>query len=365
METDYRGSRPFPLMVSRAYNSIDGGWQVFPEIRFVPGEVAVQVIRPDGKGLTYFPFSGTSWRATGTDITGELDRLVDSSGIPVGWRYRTLDDQVELYDEQGRIASATQRSGISHSYSYTASDITVTHSFGGGLVYALDSDGRITGFTDPGGNTYGYDYDANGLITAVTYPDNSGSRTYHYDDPINNDLLTGISDGNDNRFATWTYDNKRRAISSEHSGSAERETFDYSFVDDPDFPQTKVRNALGKDTTYHYFTVNGARKVFHVTGHASPNCVASNQSYGFDASAFIASKTDWKDNVTSYVRNARGQELSRTEATGSPQERTITTDWHSTFNLPIKIAEPGRETTFTYDASGNELNRSVVDTTSP
>lgn len=364
-ETDYRGARQFPLTVSRAYNSIDRAWQTFPEIRFTPGDEAVQLVRADGKGLTYFPFGAGAWRATGTEIIGKLESFVDSMGVRTGWRYTTLDDQVEVYDELGRITSVTQRSGIAHSYTYTSAVITVTHSFGGSVTYSLDANGTITGFTDPAGNRYTYGYNANNLVTNVSYPNGGGSRIYHYEDLANADLLTGISDGNGDRFATWVYDTKRRAVSSEHSGGAERETLDYTYVDDPDFPQTRVTNALGKATTYQYITVNGARKVFRVTGHESANCAGSNQSYGFDTNAFIASRTDWEGNVTSYIRNSRGQELSRTEAVGSSHERTISTVWHTAFNVPLKITEPGRETSYTYDADGNELSRSVVDTTNP
>ena len=49
----------------------------------------------------------------------------------------------------------------------------------------------------------------------------------------------------------------------------------------------------------------------------------------------------------------------------SNQERTITTDWYPTYHLPVKITEPGRETTFIYDGNGNLLAKSIVDTTAP
>jgi len=364
METDYEGSRSFPLKATRAYNSIGGSWQILPEFTYVPGEVAGQLIRPDGKGLSYFPYGGVEWRTTSPEMTGRLSLAVDESGAVSGWRYTTLDDQVELYDTAGRIASITQRSGISHSYTYTDSVIKVTHSLGGSITYARNAQGIITGFTDPAGNLYSYSYNTNGLITSVSYP-NGGGRTYHYEDGTYDDLLTGISDANGNRFAPWMYDSNRRAISSEHNGGAERTTFDYRYTDHPSSPQTVVTNALGKDTSYHYITVNGARKVFLVRGHATANCVAANQSYGFTSKAFIASKTDWKGNVTAYLRNNKGQELSRTEAQGSTQERTVTTTWHSQFNLPLKITEPGRETIFSYDINGNQLSRIVHDTTTP
>jgi YD repeat-containing protein len=364
LETDYKGSRPFPLTATRAYNSIGGSWQVFPKLNYTPGDVASQIIRPDGKGLTYLPYSGSNWRPTSTDITGSLDLIIDQSGLATGWRYTTDDDQVEVYDEVGRLSSVTQRSGISHNYAYSENKITVSHSFGGSLTYMFDETGKTSGFTDPAGKLYRYSYGANGLFSEVSYPDGSG-RSYHYEDASHNDLLTGISDANGERFASWAYDSNRRAISSEHNNGAELVNFDYSQTNHPGTAQTTVTNALGKETTYHFITVNGARKVFHVSGHASANCVAANQSYSFDSNAFVASKTDWKGNVTAYVRNDRGQILSRTVAQGSPQERITVTQWHPVFNLPLKVIEPGKETDFSYDDQGNVLSQTMKDTGTP
>lgn len=333
VETDYEGSRPFPLSVTRTYNSISGSWQFFPEIDFSAGSTDSRLIRPDGKQLTYVSY-GPSWIPTSTDVTGTLSTILPGGDSTAGWRYTTLDDQLEVYDVAGRITSVSNRAGISHSYTYSSSDITVTHSLGGSIVYTIDTNGRIKAFTDPDGYEYTYDYTNAGLISSVTYPDSDASRLYHYENTSYPDLLTGITDANGDRFATWVYDTNRRAISSEHNGGAERVTFDYTYTDHPNYPQTRVTNALGKDSTYKYIEVNGFRKTFKVEGHASPNCVAANQSYGFNADAFIASKTDWKGNLTTYIRDGLGRELSRTEAAGSPQERTITTEWHSAFNLP-------------------------------
>ncbi len=73
--------------------------------------------------------------------------------------------------------------------------------------------------------------------------------------------------------------------------------------------------------------------------------------------------TDFDGNVTTYIHNAQGEETSRTEASGTPLARTITTTWSTTFHLPTKIVEPNRTTTFTYDANGNLLSKSVTDGT--
>jgi YD repeat-containing protein len=120
-----------------------------------------------------------------------------------------------------------------------------------------------------------------------------------------------------------------------------------------------VTNALGKQSTYHFTQFNGEYKMTQVEGHPSANCAGANKNYTYDANGFMASKTDWANNLTTYVHNNRGQELSRTEAAGTPQARTITTEWHSEFNLPIKISEPERETVMTYDANGRLLSREI------
>ena len=63
--------------------------------------------------------------------------------------------------------------------------------------------------------------------------------------------------------------------------------------------------------------------------------------------------------IITYVRNSRGLELSRTEASGTPQERTIVTQWHPQFRLPTKITEPNKITEYTYDVQGHQLSRGV------
>ena len=364
METDYEGARPFPLSVTRAYNSLDGSWQFFPEIKYNPGDVATQIVRASGKGLTYLGITGHPFMAPSSgDITGDLTRNYGTGGI-VGWQYDTLDDMTEQYDVAGRLVSITNRAGISHTYTYNVDNITVTHSLGGSIVYDIDLNGRITGFTDPAGETYSYSYDANGMITGVTYPGATGGRVYHYENATHPDLLTGISDANGDRFATWAYDSNRRAISSTHNGGADLTTFDYSQINFVN-PRVTITNPLGKDTTHLYIVANGVRKIWRTDGLASANCVASFQQYGYDGSLFINSVQDWEGNVTQYVRDSDGRELTRTEAAGTPQERVIQTTWHPTFNVPAEVIEPGKTTTYTYDGSGNLLSTSIVDTTGP
>ncbi|KQJ47662.1 RHS repeat protein, partial [Pseudomonas aeruginosa] len=72
------------------------------------------------------------------------------------------------------------------------------------------------------------------------------------------------------------------------------------------------------------------------------------------------SKRDNNGNLTTYQYNARGLETSRTEAAGTAQARTITTDWHPTLFLPVQVSEPGRITRYQYDAEGRKTGETVT-----
>ncbi len=44
-----------------------------------------------------------------------------------------------------------------------------------------------------------------------------------------------------------------------------------------------------------------------------------------------------------------------TEASGTLEARTITTEWHLDYRLPVRTAEPDRITEYTYDEQGRKL----------
>ena len=359
-ETDYRAGSRFPLTVSRSYNSVTKSWRLFSGIREISASSSVDVIRTDGKALTFIIDNGV-W-VSDLDIVGMLTAAEDGQGNITGWTYKTENDQTETYDAQGRVLSVTERSGLSHTYSYQTDSITVTHTSGDALVYHLDSEGRVSGFTNPDNKNYQYSYDAEGRLASITFPDatptdttDNPKRTYHYENTDFPHALTGITDENGNRYATWSYDSEGRAISSEHSGGVDKTTLTYNADG-----TTTVTNPLGKQTTYHFTTIHGVRKVTQVEGHPTASCEGANKSYSYDANGNVSSKTDWNGVITNYTYDMdRNLELTRTEAAGTPQERTISTEWHSQFRLPSKITEPSRITEYSYDAQGSRLSSSV------
>jgi YD repeat-containing protein len=99
-------------------------------------------------------------------------------------------------------------------------------------------------------------------------------------------------------------------------------------------------------------------KVDHIEGDRCTTCSAGDiQAYTYNNNGFVTSKTDWNGNTTTYTRDSQGRELSRTEASGTPQARTITTTWDTSLNKPLTVTEPERLIEYTYDTQGRLLSK--------
>ena len=372
---DFQAAGPGRLRFVRSYNSMDTGsgvmggtWRSNFEGRLLfLTSTKTQVRRPDGQDITYIKVSGL-WQAELLDRVGRLE----TDGTT--WSYTAGNDTVETFDAAGQLTQITARDGYGQTLAYDAAGqlISVTDSYGRQLGFAY-TDGLLVEMTDPDGRITRYIYDRAiallefpNRLKAVAHPDGTPfdpdddpTVTYLYEDAALPKSLTGITDANGDRFATYAYDAEGRAISTEHAGGAGR--VDVAYNGDG---TVTVTNALGKQSIHTFATVQGTLKSTEIDGLASANCPAASAATTYDANGFVATSTDWAGNQTSYSHDAAGLELSRTEAVGSGQERTITTDWHATWRLPSQIVAPGRTTDFIYDASGRLATLTVTDTTS-
>ncbi len=331
--------------------------------------LSLEVFREDGRRIQFTNEldweSGSTvssvWNTT-DDSVYKLSSINDpGSGMIVFLDLSLPDGTKERYSLAGKLQSIEYPGGrnIELQYDQDGSLTEVTDTFGRSLLLSMHSSGRITQIKNPAGDTFRISYDALGNLQSVIYPDLTPSddadnprRIYHYDNLQFPFHLTGITDESGSRFAAWTYDSAGRAVSSEHADGSDS----YSMVYNLD-GTTSVTDPLGNTQTYAFTVKKGVMKISSVTEGQCGSCNGESQAYDYDDSGFVISKTDFNGNTTRYVRDERGLELSRTEAFGTHEERTISTEWHQDFYKPIRIDEPGKITFLTYDVQGNLLSR--------
>lgn len=274
------------------------------------------------------------------------------------------NDQWLFYDDKtidriddGVFLSRTLVGGRSLTLNYgTVSGLldSVTDDEGNSISFDYNVDGHIEKLIHPDGDI-DYAYDIGHNLISVTYEDGK-VRQYHYEDSRFPNHLTGITDERGVRYATWAYDIKGRATTSEHgSTGADLVTLVYGAN------STTVTDASGGVRTYQ-IDIAGARPV--VTGVTGDKCIdcarGGMKSRNHDGTGYMNEVTDWEGNITDYDYDSRGLEIQRIEAKGTALARTISTEWHPDFRLRTKVIEPGRTTEFTYDATGRLLQRKVT-----
>jgi RHS repeat-associated protein len=387
IETDFVGGAATGLSLVRYYNSDDSvnlgtngpgfgtNWitmwhrYVYIPLPLQPGTSYAQTFTPSGRVDEWEYNSSGQWEAD-PDVRSRFSLLTDSGSNVIGVKIVLADDTVEEYTEKDgtvfHLTKTTTRQGLETTLTYDANHnpTLVTGPFGDKLTFTYDADQHVKQMTAPNGDLYTYEYLysyvlARGILSSVTYPDGS-KRQYVYENTTLPRALTGIIDEKGNRFATWMYSTsffQGHALSSEHAGGVEKTTLAYSYASNG-LPVTKVTDARGNEQTYTFKNQFNLIKIADISGTSCKTC--SGRTFTYDSNGFIASRTDWNNNVTTYTHDARGNETSHTEAYGTPLARTITTTWHSTYNLPTKIVEPNRTTNFTYDAKGNLLSKKIT-----
>ncbi|SFW13129.1 YD repeat-containing protein [Pseudomonas sp. NFACC19-2] len=349
-ETDYQASGNSLLKLSRSYNSIDGLWRhnYSTHVLTTENSQTIALVMASGKEF-FFTNNGSSVTAASANL-GMLGKT------NTGWLFVSTDNERFTFDTAGKLTHWSSTQGHSYQLAYSGSQITVTDNLGNSLTFTEDTDRQPLSLSAPGVQIT-YNYNTNKRLTSVnrTVGGQASQRQFHYEVAGKPDLLTGITDERGVRYATWAYDDQGRAISSEHAGGADRVSVSYNSDD-----TVSVTNELGKVAKYSFQTIRGVRRITAIEGEPSPNCPSSNSTFTYDDRGLLKTKTDNKGNLTTYDYNERGLEVSRTEASGTPQARTITTTWHPDWFLPVTITEPDRITQYTYDNQGRQTSQSVT-----
>lgn len=345
-ETDYQSTSAPALRFSRAYNSLDGLWRHNFSTRLRISNTNISLVMSNGQEY-FFIRNGLLQVTAEPTIPGVL------ISADKGWLYIAENNDRFTFNENGRLTHWMNSAGVGYQLTYDNGTVIVTDNHGRSLSFTEDTQHQPLSLS-VSGLKISYRYNANKHLDQLTRSRNGQTeeRTFHYEDPRNNALLTGITDERGVRYASWSYDDQGRAISSEHAGGAEETSVNYN----ADGSST-VTNEFGKKATYRFQQIGGVKRITAIEGEPSANCPNSNSTFTYDERGLLKTKTDNKGHLTTYAYNERGLEVSRTEASGTPQARTISTEWHPTLFLPLTVTEPNRITTYTYDAQGRQLSQ--------
>lgn len=345
----------------------------------VTSPVLVTVWREDGRQSVFSGQITTAGPPTSESLApqpgaiGQLTYGVLPAPL-LGYGYDYLSDggDSEFFSDSGVLLMIQNPHGGQLIYSYNGSGkvtsvVDTSMAYGPNIEYltlniTYDSLGRISTVTNTiqgqssGGGTYTYTYDGNGNLHTATYPDNSMVQ-YVYEDSVHIHALTGIIDENGSRYATWTYDTQGRAISSQHAGGVDNFTVNgYTTDGSGNISQALITEPTGLQRTLTFTTING-RTLLTSASALCTECGDKSQYISYDSNGFVNSKTNFNGNTTLYTHDSAGHELTRVEAAGTPVQRTITTTWNGSLNLPKTVTtsnaanQPLFETSYCYNST--------------
>ena len=419
-EDDVAGAGVHPLHFTRYYRSrwpngipsaalpMGAGWTHTYDrsIHLVQGAPTpmLRALRGDGSWRTFVrdESSSTATSVTWRDISprdtqDRLTQKLTSNGQTSSWIYRPhSDDSVETYDASGRLKSIQSRNGGVTTLVYSSAStpsaqapkagllLAVRNAFGRELNVSYDSAGRVSKLTMPGGEVIGYAHDALGNLVAVTMPgmDTTPPTTkrYHYEDPqpINAHALTGLTDALGVRITTYTYDALGQVASTEKAQGLEKLSFQFnnaagSGAASSTIFYTPSPGAASTATQYSFSSNAGVLRPTSVSTPC-PLCGASAAATSYDANQRKSKVIAHDGRVTFYTYNAKGRitreasyPASYQSATTAPPlsaaEHVTHTQWHATWNLPLKTAEAYLITSYSYDSKGNLLEMVETPTT--
>ncbi|WP_159015400.1 DUF6531 domain-containing protein [Cognatiluteimonas profundi] len=377
-----------PLQFSRSYNSqsdqpdfgLGPKWThtyarriEFSETAY-GGDVAF-VDRPDGGKIAFMLQAGNLWTPDpGSNAT--LSRTKDLNGNYDGWVFSAeASDESELYDTAGRLIAIEPESGLGgvvllYGSGASGSDpqflpIQVTATNGRSIRLTYDSSSRLIGVTDPTGQTYEYGYDGTGRLASVSHPGATQSTLYSYGeagyvaDSSFSLLLTGITDEQGNRYASFTYDSQGRATVTEHANGVDKYVVSYG--------GSRSANVLlpsGGTKYLSFATAYGFAKIGH-SSDACPTC--GGEQYSYDSNGNLDVVTDIDGIVTDHDQDICGRDLQLVEAKNTLQQRTTQTTWRTIGRSPLerKVFDAAgalvSQRTWSYNLGGQETTVSSID----
>jgi len=348
-----------------------------------------------------------SFTGTGTGVfTAPANRKETLVSVAGGYRFTDpINSTQELYNGSGQLTSLTAAQGKVLNFSYSGGDLTSIQDSEGKVLrfsYADGPDGyrRITQVTDPTGRTISAAYGSTGNLASLTWQD-SKVRQFLYENSSFPWALTGVTDENNTRYATFGYDSQGRAISTEYAGGVNRFSVSYglapsvSVVDSyntatsvmsrtrswqmPANPVVTTPN--GTTTDMGVQNQFGMPAMTSMSQPAGSGCAAATSSMSYDTNGNITSQDDF-----SGQRSCLAYDLSRNLPTVTVEglastvdcstvlpanaalpagSRKLSSQFHPDWSLATKTAQPLSLTTNVYNGQPDPFNGNAIASCAP
>lgn len=382
-ETDIPGSQNGSLRISRTYRTLRDGtsgqsagqaWSFSFDRDFSASTVSKN--RPGAppayvKGATAdgaaFDFS----RSDSGAFVSRIDTRQTLQSLNAtfdDWTLTTIDGVVERFKKiNGKylLLSSHTKEGVGQFYTYAADNKLATITDASGRTLTLKWVGDVVASITGPTSTVRYRYEMENLdegdpvpgterLTAVEAFDEAERlltiRRFHYEDEFNRHLLTGITDENGARFATYTYNESGQVILSERAGGANTYTFAYPgrtkrIVTDPLGTQRQIDLTYGLDS---------AGRVAGMSQPGGSGCGPGYTKLAYDRAGRLKSITDFNERKTCMITElVRGSLTSVVTGLTSDAvcprngtevipatSRRISTEWHPDVEIETAIARP-------------------------
>ena len=272
-----------------------------------------------------------------------------------------------MYYRGGRLVEVKDQSERVIKFEYTAGRVGLknyeTHNFN-------EQEGHIRKVTLPDGKELHYDFDSELNLTRVRYADGL-DRQYHYDSVDWTNNLTGITDQNKIRFASWQYDNEGRAIRSEHADGVELVDLRYILPDaksGTNIGVTEVTNSQGAVSLYTWQQDEhqGLVRLLSATGPGCATCPPTGIQYEYDSSKQLTRITRDSGEIVDYQYDDQGRIISFSHSAKgtAPNEAARWTryEYKGTSTQPSLISRPSvnidgeHQVEITYNQEGLPTN---------
>jgi len=304
--------------------------------------MTLRLFMPDGRTTDFVGDANGLFNPLQRDFFGSIRQNADGT-----YRLTFKDGRVHLFDQSGVLLSLADRNNNQTTLTYDGSGrlASITDPSGRVVSVATNAFGMVLSLSDSLGTIATYAYDSSFRLTSVTYPDNSAFG-FSYDAK---GFLTSVTDVSGTELEAHLYDSQGRSTLSTRADGIERYTLTY--VSDS---ETDVTDALGHVTKYFFDTSLARNVVTRIEGQCSCGAGSQSQTWAYDNDLNVTSYTNGLNQVTSYTYDARGNQLTVTDAAGT------TTSTYNQFGEIITITDAlGNTTSITYDDQG--LPASVTD----